>query len=46
MKEALSKRYGWKPQEIDEMDPKIIDAYLAIISGQNKRKEAEANRRK
>ena len=39
--EMLSERYGWTPQEIRDMKSDDINAYLDIISIQNKERERQ-----
>ena len=31
--ELLSNTYGWKPNEIEELDPRVKRAYLVILQG-------------
>jgi hypothetical protein len=44
--ELLSKRYGWTPDQIRDMDEGDINAYLDIISIQNKHEANEIKKLK
>jgi hypothetical protein len=44
LKEFFAQRYGWKPQEIDNMPWSIVEKFAIIISGSEKRKQYEMNK--
>ncbi len=41
---ALSKEFGWTPDEIRRMSNRDVLAYLAIMSGEVKQKKAQQSK--